>query len=520
MTSVADPLFGLTPFPFDLTAAAVDKANELAAQHGEVYALHFDDGVPWAEAMSDSPFPEKLRNDWNDKRNRAPRGLPVYLGLAPLAKDRQSLARASEGSSLPSSIRDAAIDAELVKHAFHNYARRAVELFDPTFVNLGIEAGELAGRDPTRWAQFVRLYTHVRDKLKTEHPQLKIGISFGLQGLMEARVAGRARSILDKCDYVGVSFYPFMSQFHEKLGARKLSEPPRQWTEPLDWLRNYTHLPLAICETGYTSRSVDVPKYDLHMPGDAELQAQYVRDLGRIAYRDNYSFVIWFLAVDYDNLHDKLPEGDGTNRIWRHTGFLDGNLNPKPAWREWNEWVRRGRLNGGEPHAPSAVIPADIARRIPFGFQRQADVFGGSPDDSFTLLEKEDPPAMKWEFSYKPGRWQWGTRAVQPGALAGAERMKLTVRSDRPGPVFVQLEEISGEAHYIVLVVSEEWQHVDVGLRDLNLDPQKKRDGVLQIEDVRQVLLADNSGESGKTQGKRSVWFADWRFEIASVSNP
>jgi len=487
--------------------------------------LHFDDGIPWAEALSDSPFPAKLRDDWKGKRDRAPRGLPVYLGLAPLAKDRQSLAAASEGSSIPSGIHNTPLDAEPVKQAFYIYARRAVQEFEPKFVNLGIEAGELADRNPTRWAEFVRLYAHVYDALKKDRPELKIGISFGLQSLMEARVASRARSILDKCDYLGVSFYPFMSRFHEKFGARRLSDPPQQWTEPLDWLRNYSDLPLAICETGYATQNVDVPEYKLHMPGNAELQARYVRDLGRIAYRDDYLFVIWFLAVDYDKLYSKLPEGDGSNRIWRHAGLLDQNLNPKPAWTEWNELVRRGRRNPATIHEPPpAKLPAVLADTTPttirLGFERSSDLFTGSPDDSFALVEKgivAETPAMKWQFSYKPGRWQWGTRPIEKSSLASAERMKLRVRSDRPGPVFIQLEETSGETHYVVLFVSAEWQEVDVRLKDLNVDPQKKRDGVLQIEDLRQVLLADNAGESEKAQGSRSVWFTNWRFERSPI---
>jgi len=409
-----------------------------------------------------------------------------------------------------------------VKQAFYNYALRAIAQFEPQFVNLGIEAGELAGRDATRWAQFVRLYEYVYGRLKEDRPQLKIGVSFGLQSLMEARVADPARLILGQCDYLGVSFHPFMSQFHEKLGCRKLPDPPEQWTKPLDWLRRFSELPLAICETTYTTRDVSVPKHRLRLPGDAQLQARYVRDLGRIAYRDDYLFVIWFLPVDYDELYKKLPEGDGINAIWRNTGLLDMNLNPKPAWDEWNNLVRRGELKSvGAANEQSPGEQGLVARkppRVALGFGDKSELFVGSPHDSFTLLEpgaESDVPAMKWHYTYQSGRWQWGTRALERGTLAGAERMKLRVRSDRAGPIFVQLEESTGETHYLILSVSDSWKQVDVDLKNFNVDPKKQRDGRLQIDDVRQILVADNAAESGKIEGTRSVWFADWRFEPA-----
>ncbi len=516
------PLFGFTPFPYDLTLSAIQKSREIVAEHGNIYALHFDNGIPWAEALTDSPFPQKLRDEWHAERRAMPAGMPVYLGLAPLAQDRTTLAAPSEGSSVPAAIKNAALDSDVVKQAFYNYASRAIAQFEPQFVNLGIEAGELAGRDASRWAQFVRLYEFVYTRLKKDRPHLKIGISFGLHSLMESRVADLARLILGHCDYLGVSFHPFMSQLHEKLGCRKLPDPPEQWTKPLDWLRGYSELPLAICETTYTTRDVSVPKHRLRLSGNPQLQARYVRDLGRIAHRDDYLFVVWFLAVDYDELYKKLPEGDGVNAIWRHTGLLDMNLNPKPAWDEWNKLVRRSETTStgaaDEPspreHGSNGRTPANVS----LGFRDQSELFVGSPFDSFTLLEagaESDVPAMKWRYAYQPGRWQWGTRELKPGTLAGVERMTLRVRSDRAGPVFVQLEESTGETHFLILLVSDAWEQVEVDLKDFNVDPQKRRDGRLQIDDVRQILVADNAAESGEVEGARSVWFADWRFEPA-----
>ena len=269
----------------------------------------------------------------------------VYLALAPLDKDRKSLAPATgekDREAMPEELRGVPLDDASVKKAYLNYARRAVKQFRPRYLNLGIEAGQMMSRDFPRWPEFEHLYEHVRGAIKTEYPDLQIGISFGLGDLRARKEAEAARRLIAQSDYVGISFYPYASSFDEKFGA-----PPyrgdKPWREPLAWLRAYTDKPLAICETGFTTQDIEIPQFGLKMQGSPDAQAAYTRELFEIARRDRYAFVVWFLAIDYDKLYAKLPAGSDAMKLWRNIGFLDGELRPKPAWEIWNAGVEASR---------------------------------------------------------------------------------------------------------------------------------------------------------------------------------
>ncbi len=341
----SETYFGFTPFPYDATLEAVTKTQATIAPNSTLWALHFDNGIPWKEALADTPFPVRFQKEWNDQAGAIPKDHVVYLGLAPLDKDRKSLAPATgeqERIAMPDELKTAALDDLKVQKAYLNYARRAVQQFHPRFLNLGIETGELMSRDRQRWPQFERLYASVRMALKHEFPEMQIGISFGLGDLRAASEAKAAKSLIESSDYVGLSFYPHASDFDEKFGA-----PPyrgaKPWREPLAWIRAYTSKPIAICETGYTSQEIDIPQFKLKMQGSPEAQADYVRELFATAHRDHYAFVVWFLAIDYDKLYAKMPAGSDTMKLWRNIGLLDGELRPKPGWEIWRAGVRASR---------------------------------------------------------------------------------------------------------------------------------------------------------------------------------
>jgi hypothetical protein len=340
------PLFGFTAFPYDFTLEAVVKTHRIVADNSTIYALHFDDGIPWKEALADAPWPKRIQKEWEDQARGIPPNRKVYLGLAPLATDRKSLAPATGEQKrlpMPTELAGVALDDPKVEIAYLNYARRAVRQFKPDFLNLGIEAGGILLRDPVRWHQFEHLYDHVRSHLKQQYPQLAIGISFSLGHLRVESSAKIAKPLVDNSDYLGLSFYPSASAFDEKFGLPGFGQGVDAWRKPLGWVRTYTDKPIALCETGYTTRDSDVPQFNLHIKGSAQLQAAYVRDLFEIARRDRYAFVIWFLAIDYEKLYAKMPPGSEVMQLWRNIGLLDGDLHPKPGWEIWQAGVAKSR---------------------------------------------------------------------------------------------------------------------------------------------------------------------------------
>ena len=313
--------------------------------HSTLYAVHLDDGIPWKEALADAPFPARVQRQLEDKARAVPNDHVLYVGLAPLDTDRKSLAPATGDQSripMPEEFKNVPLDDPKVERAYLNYARRVMKLFDPKFLNLGIEGGEIMSRDFNRWPHFENLYESVRSRIKEEFPDVQIGISFGLGDLRSDREARAAKNLIAHSDYVGLSFYPYASSFDEKFGAIPYRED-KPWRKPLAWIRAYTDKPIALCETGFVSKNVDLPKYGLKMTGSPELQAAYVQDLFRLAKQDHYLFVTWYLAVDYDKLYAKMPAGSEAMEMWLHSGFFDGDLRAKPAWEIWKSGVEASR---------------------------------------------------------------------------------------------------------------------------------------------------------------------------------
>jgi len=138
-----EPLFGISSFPGGFSAAEQDEAFRYAREYSQVYVVQRDNGIPWAEAFEDSPYPKAVMDDWQNFRRHRPDGAPLYLALAPLNFDRKTLIDPLEGSSMPRALRGKPFDDPNVMRAYLNHVRRAVEFFDPDFLNIGVEAGEI-----------------------------------------------------------------------------------------------------------------------------------------------------------------------------------------------------------------------------------------------------------------------------------------------------------------------------------------------------------------------------------------
>jgi hypothetical protein len=67
----------------------------------------------------------------------------------------------------------------------------------------------------------------------------------------------------------------------------------------------------------------------------------HVRELFDIARRDRYAFVVWFLAIDYDELYAKMPPGSDVMKLWKNIGLLDGEAHSKPALEIWKASVEK-----------------------------------------------------------------------------------------------------------------------------------------------------------------------------------
>lgn len=337
----AEPLWGFTAFPYDLSPEAPDRVHEIIARHGNFFAIHMDNCLPWAEVLEGAPFPAWFAADWADAKARIPAGQTVYLAMTPTHNDRQSLAQQCGRSEdrpgrLPRAIRNASFDHPEVIRGYVAYLRRMIDDFRPAYVNIGIEVSEMSLRAPDRWPAFETLYLAAVAALKESHPQVKVGIELGLQSIMDPRVGDQVKRAVEASDFMCLSFYPYAADAAVRLfGAPPLPAPPAQWQRPLDWVRGYTRKPLAVCETGHPDRTAEMRSFGVTLPGNTAEQVHYVRDLVRVARRDDYLFVVWFITVDYDRLLAQLPGVEDWMWIWAYTGLYDNTLRAKPALAEW-----------------------------------------------------------------------------------------------------------------------------------------------------------------------------------------
>jgi len=523
----AETKFGFTPFPYDFTVEAINKTQELVVRNSSIYALHLDQCVPWHEMLDGKPLPTDWQREWKEMAAKIPPDHTRYIAVTPTGTDRETLAPAcgaKEGTTrdLPWRLRFADFDDDSVKRAYLAYVLAAVRQFRPDYINIGIEIDGMA-RSEKKWRQFEHLFDYVRKVLKRQHPQLKVGVEFILQGLMKPEIAQRVKPLVERSDYLGLSFYPYGSSFGEKFGYPPLGPPPDMWRKPLQWVRQYTDKPLALCETGFITRDAELPSYGLHMHGSEQLQRDFTRDLVDITRRDHYLFVIWFLVVDYDRLYAKMPKDASTEAfvLWRNLGFFDKDLRPKPAWKEWLRFrqpLPASRRPPPQRVAAKQALPEQARKRPTTGprpiaalrFRQPSDLFVGAPGNRIRLDNGSGQGMMRWEFNYQGG-WQWCSKEFRAGMATGAKSLRFRIRSDRDGGVLVKLSEQSGESFFALINPGKSWQTMTLDLATLSPDGENPENGQLDPERLSGLMIADGAAGDGAS-GKRTLWISDLEF--------
>ncbi len=345
------PFFmGFTPFPWDISEAAVESTYAGITGDGDIICHHFDAGVPWTEALANEPFSKHVQDGWRTRREKTPEGFKVFVALTPLNMFRKGMALyhgEKENMPLPAGFAGKDFDDAKVMKAYLNYCRRAVEYFRPDYLAIGIEVNELTHHSPEKWPGFVKLYKHVYRELKKEHREMPIFATFTLHNLLQdgwTDIEGereKIRAFLGEVDIAGISFYPFM---------KTLGRPERP-VEAFDWIREFVgDKPIAITETGFPAEATHLNDFNVTLPGSPEGQAVYYETLLGAAVRDDYLFVIAFLYRDYDALWEKMKVGMSGDwaAAWRDCGMLDGAGGERPSHEVWRNYLRAKYSRAGQ----------------------------------------------------------------------------------------------------------------------------------------------------------------------------
>jgi nicotinamidase-related amidase len=341
---------GFTGFVYDMTLPAVAASRQFVRENGDILAHHIE-GVPWAEAMLDEPFPDALLNEWRDKKLATPPNGRVYLAVSP---GRGELKPADKAGPVPPELRGKAYDHPLVKNAFLNYCRRGIEFFEPDYLGIGIEVNEIYSSSPAKWRAYVDLHKHVYRELKKSHPQLPIFASFTLHNTYKERgpMLTEFQALMPFNDLVAVSYYPFIVGGDGRLRA-------------LDWMTEQFDRfdkPYAIVETNDAAERLTFPQAGFVIEGTPEGQLEYYRKLLSMAQQRKFEFVISFIHQDYDALWERIKnQSPEMFMAWRDCGLLDQDGNARPAYDLWHGYFQ---LKQTAPSTRQTPLQLQLRRRV------------------------------------------------------------------------------------------------------------------------------------------------------------
>jgi hypothetical protein len=335
---------GFTPFPHDLALASVQETYSNITTNGDMINHHFDNGVPWVEALNGEPFSDNIMNDWNFRKSLTPATHKVYVSVGALNIDRNGMARyrgESDDMDLPSPWDSYAFNSNQVKTAYVNYCKRTIEFFNPDYFNMGIEANLLHFINPAEWSEYIEFHTYVYQELKTAYPNLPVFCSITGAHLLEGYFDGNdislqrlaALQLLEYSDLYALSFYPYMSKF---MGNPYPSES-------FDQLFAISSKPVAFAETGYPAETftMNVNNVPVTFESDAAKQKKYTEDVLNACNKRNALFVINFVIRDYDQLWEEMGEPDDIGIAWRDTGLIDGQGQEREALSVWRGFLDR-----------------------------------------------------------------------------------------------------------------------------------------------------------------------------------
>ncbi|MHB1034394.1 MAG: TIGR03067 domain-containing protein [Pirellulales bacterium] len=319
---------GFTGFVYDMTPEAVAASRKFVRENGDIVAHHIE-GVPWAESLAGQPFSKAFLDEWAGKKAATPPGGKVYLAISP---GRGELKLAEKCLPLPKELQGKTYDDPLVKKAFLNYARRAIEYFRPDYLAIGIEVNEISSAGPAKWKAYAALHQYVYGELKKEHKDLPVFASFTLHNMFKHRgpMLAEFQKLMPYNDLVAVSYYPFFMGEADRLSA-------------LDWLTdNFDQFgkPYAMVETNDAAERLEFPKSKLVIGGSPAKQLAYYEKLLAVAQKRHFVFVISFIHQDYDALWERIKGISPELFIaWRDCGLLDEKGKARPAYRVWKDYL-------------------------------------------------------------------------------------------------------------------------------------------------------------------------------------
>ena len=335
---------GFNPWPYDLTADALSWTYKTINAMGDIVDHHLEEGVPWPEAYSGSPFSDDFMNNIRQRLSNTRPSQAILLSINPLSGSRDGIALyrgSAPNMPLPPPWNAYQLDDIHVKTAYLNYAKRLVDLFHPVFVVMGVEANLLMANRPALWPHYLELHKYIYAKLKMSYPAIKFTVSMTapdlLAGYTPADHAAQMRALKDLSpyiDFLGVSLHPFMSSYLAETVPADM----------FDKIYALTNLKIGITESSYPAKiwSMPIGGGTAVFNGSSAKQNDFVTGMLATANQKGSLFVIYFAPRDYEALWRK--SGQSTAMLpWMTTGLYDDSGHERPALATWKMYFNSTR---------------------------------------------------------------------------------------------------------------------------------------------------------------------------------
>jgi hypothetical protein len=331
---------GFIPLPAGVSQEVLDESYKKIASSSDIINHHFDQGIPWEEALANSEFPSIIMNDWMVRKQNTPSQHKVYVSVSVLSHEGTGLARSINNSanSGRAAWSDLQFNNKKVKAAYVNYCTRIIRFFGPDYFNMNADANLLYFRNPGEWSAFLQFHQHVYQELKKEFPKLTIFSSVTAAPMVENYFPGNdhirqklaALQILAFSDMFGLSFYTRQSATLAK------SFPENAF----DRLLNLTLKPLAITETAYPSQGLKKNRnfHENYLPAGKTKHETFMESLLKACEKYHAEFAISFALENLDTpTASNAKKTLGVPRLSNKTGIDKQTSDELSVWQLYFE---------------------------------------------------------------------------------------------------------------------------------------------------------------------------------------
>ncbi|NQZ75629.1 MAG: glycosyl hydrolase 53 family protein [Ekhidna sp.] len=276
-------LMGFTSWSFGPNVQDVNDTYTFISDHGDIYAEHVDNNIPWNAWINDLELPEAFTNEIRGKAEKKIAGKQFLLSVSLLRSSRDELAFDFDGS-IPAY---GSLDDQSIKDAYSKHVEYLVRQLTPDYLVIAIEVNELRLNAPEKWEGYKALISDVKARIKNSYPTLKISESISLHNLIEPEVSDVASytsemfNHMNQLDFVSISFYPFFKG--------QSTEP--QFQEAFDLLHTNVNPPIAFVETAHLAEDLNIPNLNVFIPGNETSQKVYLETLLKNADNEGYEFI-------------------------------------------------------------------------------------------------------------------------------------------------------------------------------------------------------------------------------------